>query len=328
MKTTELDLVQTEAGTVTRGQALEMPIVIAQTGPRAVELALEFFLNRLKTDNTRLAYGRALGRFLQHVHEQHGVEELHEIRPLMVGGYLNRLPVSDPTKKQHLAAIRKFMGWLVAEQLLERNPAQSVEGPAHSVTTGKTPHLEAAEARQLLDSIPLDKLAGYRDRALIALMTYTFARISAALATDVGDYVARNRRRKIVLHEKGGKHHEVWVHDVLEEYLETYLERAGIRNEPSTPLFRALNRDGTASPRRWTRQRAWEMVKRRCRAAGLPSQVCNHSFRATGVTAYLANDGDLKKAARLAAHSSTRTTQLYDRTSDEPDLQEIQRIRI
>ena len=70
------------------------------------------------------------------------------------------------------------------------------------------------------------------------------------------------------------------------------------------------------------------MVKRRALTAGLPSSRCWHTFRATGITAYLANGGTLENTASIAAHESSRTTKLYDRTGDEITLDEVERISI
>ena len=70
------------------------------------------------------------------------------------------------------------------------------------------------------------------------------------------------------------------------------------------------------------------MIKRRARQAGLPAEICAHSFRGTGITEYLRNGGDLKVAVRIAGHESTRTTQLYNRVQDEISLDEIERIYI
>ena len=82
-----------------------------------------------------------------------------------------------PTAKQRPAAVRHLFDWLVIGRDMQSNPAHSVRGPKHSRKRGKTPVLAPEEARQLLDSIPADTLIGKRDRALIGLMTYTFARI-------------------------------------------------------------------------------------------------------------------------------------------------------
>ena len=70
------------------------------------------------------------------------------------------------------------------------------------------------------------------------------------------------------------------------------------------------------------------MIQRRARVAGIRTRIGNHTFRATGITAYLKNGGTLEKAAMIANHASTRTTQLYDRRSDEVSLDEVERILI
>ena len=70
------------------------------------------------------------------------------------------------------------------------------------------------------------------------------------------------------------------------------------------------------------------MVRRRAAAAGIMTKVGNHSLRATGITAYLRNGGTLEKAAAMANHASTRTTQLYDRRHDAVNLDEVKRIVI
>ena len=130
------------------------------------------------------------------------------------------------------------------------------------------------------------------------------------------------------LHETGGKYHEVPAHHSAEEYVDAYLQSAGIEEEKGTPLFRSLDRHRRLTERRMQREEVLAMVKRRARQAGLSSAVCCHTFRATGITAYLANGGTLENAQRIAAHESPRTTSLYDRTGDEVSLDEIERIVI
>ena len=77
-----------------------------------------------------------------------------------------------------------------------------------------------------------------------------------------------------------------------------------------------------------TRTDVLRMVKRRAEAALLPDSTCCHTFRATGITAYLENGGTIENAQAIAAHESPRTTKHYDRTSDEITLDEIERILI
>jgi integrase/recombinase XerC len=114
--------------------------------------------------------------------------------------------------------------------------------------SGKTPILDATEARHLLASIDATTHAGLRDRALIALMVYSSARIGAALGMKVEDVYTQNRRLWVRLREKGGKRHEMPCHHNLEEYLVAYLDNANLRDDSKGPLFRTIGR-GTQTHR-------------------------------------------------------------------------------
>ena len=149
-----------------------------------------------------------------------------------------------PTIKQHLAAIRRLFDWLVTGQVVPANPAASVRGPTHIVRTGKTPVLQPAEARLLLDTIDTSTLPGLRDRALLAVMVYSFARVSAVVGMRVEDYYQQGKRWWLRLQEKGGKHHAVPVHHKAEAYLDAYLDAAGIAAEKDAPLWRSMPRAG------------------------------------------------------------------------------------
>src|SRR5438046_6171838 len=171
--------------------------------------------------------------------------------------------------------------WLVLGHIIDGNPASSVRGPKHVVHRGKTPVLKANQARQLLDSIKTDTIVGLRDRALIALMCYTFARVSAVVHMKVEDYFTQNGKRFwIRLHEKGGKRHEVPAHHNAEAYLDAYLDAAGIREEKKSPLFRSVDVHRKITENPMTRTDVFRMIKRRAMAAGLPSSTCCHTFRA------------------------------------------------
>jgi site-specific recombinase XerD len=219
--------------------------------------------------------------------------------------------------KQHLAAIRMLFDYLVVGQILAINPAHAVRGPKHSVKRGKTPVLSAAQARELLDSIDVSTVVGLRDRALIALMTFSFARVSAAVGMRVEDYFPKGKRWWVRLHEKGGQRHEMPAHHNLEHYLDAYIEAAKIRDAgKGTPLFRsAVGRTGALTETPMHRVDAWRMVQRRAADLGMRVSVGCHTFRATGITAYLEAGGTLENAQAMADHASLRTTQLYDRTA-------------
>jgi integrase len=162
----------------------------------------------------------------------------------------------------------------------------------------------------------------------MGVMVYSFARVGAVVGMNVEDYFAKGKRWWFRLHEKGGKYHEVPAHHTAEEYMDAYLQAAGIATHKKGPLFRSLNSQRQLTERRLNRKKVWAMIKRRADQAGLPENICCHTFRATGITTYLANGGTVEKAQQIAAHESPRTTKLYDRTSDEINLDEIERIII
>lgn len=307
-----------------------LPSLVSAAGPQASTSFIEFFVSNIRNPNTRRAYGRAVGDFLTWCGHSE-VASIVDVQPLHVAAWIELLTSSHsaPTAKQRLAAVRMLFDWLVVKQVLPVNPAASVRGPSHSVKRGKTPVLDPAEARALLDAIDCSTVVGLRDRALIGLMVYSFARIGAATAMKVEDAYVQSRRLWVRLHEKGGKQHEMPCHHNLEEYLHTYIESAGIGGDDKGPLFRTIDRQTKQLSRRPLPQsNAYAMVVRRAVSAGIATKIGNHTFRATGITAYLKNGGTLERAATMANHSSTRTTQLYDRRSDEVTLDEVERVLI
>jgi integrase/recombinase XerD len=322
-----------DLGVVLMGQG-SVPAFFAPDS-RTRDRVADFFGANIRNPHTRAAYLVAAGRFAAWC-EQHRLE-LRQVRPLHVGAYLEQLQAvyAIPSVKQHLAALRMLCDHLVTGHILEINPAASVRGPKYSIKKGKTPVLSADEARLLLHSIPIagshgrPVLIGLRDRAMIAVMAYTFARVSAMVAMRVEDYFQQGKRWWFRLHEKGGKYHEVPAHHKAEEYVDAWLEAAGIAAEKKLPLFRSFDRkDRRLTTRGLYRQDVLRMIKRRARAAGLPESTRCHTFRATGITAYLENGGTVEKAQAIAAHESPRTTKLYDRTSDKLTLDEIEKIGI
>jgi site-specific recombinase XerD len=260
-----------------------------------------------------------------------GLHRLDAVRPVHVAGYVEQLGTirSAPSVKQHLAAVRMLFDWMVVGQVVRANPASVVRGPKHVIKRGKTPVLSPEEARELFSGIPTDTLIGLRDRALIGVLIYSFARVGAAVAMRVEDYFPQGKRWWLRLHEKGGKQHEMPVHHTLEEYLDSYIAAAGIKGEPKSPLFRAsYGKTKILSDRPLDRKDAFAMVQRRARSAGIQTKIGCHTFRATGITIYLTNGGDLEKAQQMAAHESPRTTKLYDRRNDVVSLDEVERIVI
>ena len=303
------------------------PATIAKAGTQAKKRFFEFFTANIRNKNTRLAYFRALNDFFRWCDDHEC--QLIDIEPIVVAAYVEYLCsiYSAPTVKQHLAAIRMCFDWLVVGQILPMNPASSVRGPKHVVKSGKTPVLSPEDARHLIESIDVSKPVGLRDRAVIGVMVYSFARVGAVVQMKTDDYYPIGKRWWLRLHEKGGKFHEVPAHHKAQEYLDAYLE--GIDTNKGDALFRtAFGRSGELTINPMTRHDVLRMIKRRAKAVGLPSNICCHTFRATGITAYLDNGGSIENAQAIAAHESPRTTKLYDRTGDEITLDEIERISL
>ena len=330
------ELVRVAETTLAPAGYAPVPSVIAVAGEKASRRFFEFFTAELENPNTRDAYARDVLQFLKWCDGRRLV--LEQLDPVAVAGYVKHLQQSEEgggpgcskqTTKRKLAAIRMMFDYLVTGGVIPFNPASSVRGPKYSAKKGTTPVLDAEQARELLASIDTASVVGLRDRALIGVMVYSFARVSAVVGMDVADYYGNGKTWWLRLHEKGGKHHEVPAHHKAEEYLDAYIEAAGIAGDKKSPLFRsAVGKTGKLTSNRLHRMNVLQMVKRRARRLGLPAAVRCHSFRATGITNFLQNGGKLEEAQAIAAHESTRTTKLYDRRDDKPTLDAIERISI
>jgi site-specific recombinase XerD len=307
-----------------------VPTLIADLGDEAAWRYVEFFTANIRNPHTRRAYARACARFFAWCEDRRLTPAA--IRPHDVATYIEELQaaVQAPSVKQQLAAVRMLFDWLVIGQVVPTNPAAAVRGPKHVVKTGKTPVLEGTEWRKLLKSIPDTTLRDLRDRALIATLTYSFARINAALKMKVEDLRPRGAGWTVRLHEKGGKQHAMPCHHALAEALRAYIDAAGLAPDRKGWLFRtARGHNGSAlSDKPMSQPDAWRMIRRRATAAGITAPIGCHTFRATGITAYLANGGALEHAQEMAAHESPRTTKLYDRTKERLTQDEVERIRL
>ena len=160
-------------------------------------------------------------------------------------------------------------------------------------------------------------------------MVYSFARVSAVVHMKVSDYRQDGKKFQVSLHEKGGKFHRLPVHHKAEEYIDEYLEAAGIGEDKKSPLWRSADgKSGRLTEKAMSRIDVFKMIKRRAKAAGVALDIGCHTFRATGITAYLIGGGTVESAQQIAKHKSPRTTKLYDRRGDKVTLDEIERITL
>ncbi len=308
----------------------DLPIILTSAGDDAVSRFIEFFTANIRNRHTRRAYLRNAKTFLTWC-ESRGITSLNHVKPVTVAAYIELLQQthSKPTVKQTLATIRMLFDWLVIGQIVPINPAHAVRGPKHVVKEGRTPVLSDEEMRTLFDSIAGDTIVGKRDRAIIAAMFFTFARVGAVVAMLVADYYPQGKRTWLRLQEKGGKEHRMPAHHTLEAYLDEYVQAACIAADLDGHLFQtAIKQADRLTGKPMSPSDVWRMVRRRAEKAGIMTRINCHSFRATGITNYLQHKGTLEKAQQMAAHASPRTTKLYDRTSDQVTLDEVEKITL
>ena len=305
-----------------------VPTLFTGAGENASYRFIEYFTARIRNPNTRQAYFRAVNRFSQWCALRN--LELTRLNPVVIAGYIEALgeELGVTSVKQHLSAIRMLFDYLVTGHIVPFNPAQAVQAPRYSATEGKTPILSAPETRQLLDSIDITNVWGLRNRALMGVLVFSCARVSAVVGMRLADYFPEGKEWKLRLHEKRGKLHVVPAHHQVVAYLDAYIAAAGIQGAPKKPLFRAFTRGRDLTEEAMTRHAAVQMVKRYAQQAGLPESICCHTFRGTGITIALENGSTLEEAQRLANHSDIRTTMLYDRRDKNVKRGVVERIVI
>jgi site-specific recombinase XerD len=250
----------------------QLPAITQGSGRKARDRIEHFLRAAIDNSNTRQAYGRALGSFFAFL-EDGGRQRVQDIGPLDARDYLEAAKangLSTATLKQHMAAVRMLFDHLVTGGVLEHNPALSVKAPRQKLGKGKTPVLTAEEAGELLRSIESDTVTGLGDRALIGVMVFTFARISAACGLNVGDIFHQQRWLWVRLHEKGGKFHEMPCHHTLEGYLTEYIERARLA-EGGRVAAVSGHQGSPLRPRGGGSQRR-AATQDRCLADGTPSR--------------------------------------------------------
>jgi len=310
-----------------------VPAIVAELGRKAERTFVEFFVAHLSNDHTRRAYAHAAAHLSDWLEAQGW--SLAELEPIEAATYIEFLKKegkATSTIKARLSALRNLCDYMTSRGVLEWNPFSVVRAPRMSAGEGKTPILEAEDVRALFDSIGAEDVIDLRDRAILSLMLYTFARVGAVVKVDGRHYEAGTARATVALHEKRGRFHRVPCHHQLHEAMEAFLAVSPVG--PRTPVFRSADRArDEEGHRQLTRHRlqarnVLAMVKRRAAEVGLPAEaVCNHSFRGTGITNFMENGGAIDVAAGIAGHASTKTTQLYNRSVQKVQRDEIERVR-
>lgn len=325
------------------GASMLLPAIVADAGERAGRTTLEFFAARIANEHTRATYSRAVFAFCAWCDTRRIA--LQAIDAPTVAAYLQGLQVHQRKEGRHrtaavasvkvaASALRHWMDFLTERGVLTHNPALSVRTQRLVISEGKTPVMEREEGRALFEALDAAVASEcdillLRDRAMFAVMLFGFVRVSALCKMAVRDFEDEGATAHLVLHEKGGKERRIACHHKAREYLRAYVQAAAFEPRSYEALFQsAPRRAAVLSGKAITRGSVWETVKRRCEAAGLPSSICNHSFRATGITLHQMNGGKLEDAQAMAGHADARTTRLYVRQQRRIAQAEFERVQL
>ncbi len=305
-----------------------LPALIRDAGGAARFAYEEFFHGHIRNPFTRKAYLHSFRLFSDWCVS--GELELVSVTPADVGRFLDSLSVALPTKKLHLAALRRFFDGLVMRHVLILNPALSVRSERYQVVEGKTPEISVDHARRLLKCIDMSHVVGLRDFVIVEILIYTAARVGAVAKLRRRDFYETGDQFCLRFHEKGGKVREIPVRHDLQQALIRYLEATDLRfADPVSILFRTANRrTKQLTPNGMTADDMSRMVKRRLRDAGLSSRLSPHSFRVTTITDLLEQGVPLEDVQYLAGHSDPRTTRLYDRRKRRVTRNIVERISV
>jgi site-specific recombinase XerD len=309
------------------------PDIVRAAGKAACFAWDEFFQGEIANAHTRKNYTHAIRKFLAWAEHEHLA--LLDITPGGVGQYFQEMDLAVPTKKLHLAALRKFFDRMVNRHVIVINPAATVRAERYSAVEGKTPEIQGKQAEALLRSIAITcqdesgtrpDLVGLRDRAILAVLIFTAARVGAVAKLSFKSLRHDGTEYTLRFSEKGGKSREIPVRSDLQKILLAYILAAGIS---AGPLFcTALGKTGTLTDNPITAIDICRMMKRRLKAASLPTDFSPHSFRVTTITDLLEHNTSLEDVQHLAGHADPRTTRLYDRRRRKITRNIVERISI
>lgn len=284
------------------------------------------WLARSPSANTRDNYARDLEQFFTFLGLNSArPETLTGVRPQHVAAWRDHLRaqgLANSSILRKMTALRSLFSYLKTYGYLGANPAHSDFVAAPAVPRdGKTVGLTSTDCRRLIDAPDPSMPVGIRDRCLLALLAYSACRVGELAQLSVGDYLATGGYKIIEVYGKGGKERRIPLHPEAIDRLEAWLDVAGIREDPSGPLFRAAatargaGRDGFRSTR-LTRRAIQFLVKRYAQSVGLDPAVTVHSFRVTALTTAREQGVDIIDLQDFAGHADPRTTLSYIRSRD------------
>ncbi|WP_406694492.1 tyrosine-type recombinase/integrase [Singulisphaera sp. Ch08] len=302
------------------------PAIVSAAGGGAEFAWDEFFKGSLPNAHTRRNYAHAVRKFLAWCDRDDRKITLIRIAPGDVGEYLQGLELAAPTKKLHLAALRKFFDLLVVRHVVILNPAASARAGRYQVVEGKTEEIKLQYARKLLESIDTRAIVGLRNRAILAVLVHTATRVGAIAKLTVKSLKHDGSQYELRSHEKGGKSRAIRMWHDLEPFLLEYIRAAGIEEGPR---FRTVvRRTKQLTNKSMDGIDICRLMKRRLKVAGLPGSYSPHSFRVTTITDLLEQNVPLEDVPYLEGHADPRTTRFYDRRGWKVTRNIVERISI
>ena len=304
------------------------PPIVTRSGMGCEQAWDDFFVGTIANDLTRIAYERAVRRFLVSPHCAN--KSLHEISAADVGEYLRELQGSLSKKKQHHSALRRFFSLMVERHFCIINPALVARTERLEVTEGKTPLITSEQSRRLLSAIDGNTRMGIRDRAIVGILMWTGVRAGSIATLTRSDYYQAGEQWMLRFDEKRRRSREIPVRYDLTNYLRDYLDVAKLEDAPKNArLFRtATGKTDLFTHNPMNGHDICRMVKRYVRRSGLPANLSPHSFRVSVATDLLEQGVPLADVQYLLGHADPRTTRLYDRRQKQVTRNIVERIRL
>ncbi len=305
-----------------------LPAIVVRAGVAAERAWDDFFVGMVANDLTRIAYARAVRRFL--MSPRFADKLLHEITAADVGEYLRRLDGSLSKKKQHHSALRRFFSVLVERHLCLINPALVARTERMEVSEGKTPEISAAQSRLLMAAIDVETRIGIRDRAIIGILMWTGVRAGSIARLRRSDYYQVGEQWMLRFDEKRRRSREIPVRCDLSAFLRAYVDASDMTDAPKeADLFLTCSgKSDRFTGNAMNGHDICRMVKRYIRRAELPNNLSPHSFRVAVATDLLDQGVPLADVQYLLGHADPRTTRLYDRRQKQVTRNIVERIRL
>ena len=299
-----LGLRQSGTGSLVSTDKHEQTVADATTESEGIDS----YISSLPSRNSRLAYSRAITRLVRWC-EAKGLS-LCKLERANAVQYFAEHDGSSATLRQNKSVICGLFDHFITLHLATYNPFLQVRITPESSVRLKTPALTINELSLLFERIDCSDIMGLRDRALMGLIFYAFARVSCALQIRASDLSVKEEGVFLCLPDRKGTRNEYPLHPQAYQYVKEYLSAAAHLLIPESPIFQSVRR-GTLSGRGMGPTDVLRMFKRRSAEANLPVEVSADRLVATGIAFFLKEGGTLEEAQFLARHTNPNTTSKY-----------------